>query len=381
MDDGTVGVLSPHRQADRVLAVMRVAVFVVSLSVQFGLCWIPLFYYRHEYRPAWLAPAAFAVFALVTLVSGWWVLRRRRPPGVFVASSIAVLFCASTVATAAVPAGGFFGAPHWSFGLVGWQLLMLLLDRPMIVIVSALGGHILLSVLQFGLAGLPGRIELGAAAITLISVSSFQLAIAVMCRTHYRRALLAGAMAAERERLATEKAVAEQLNDEQRVRFAGQLGSMLPLLVGVADRTLDTRTDDVRRRCAVAAAQLRRLFAENDDVPDPLVHELSACIDVAERRGLGVSLAVSGDARPVPKIVRRELTQPVMTALALARSTARVTVLRTEDAIRVAVVADAARQDVALAPSALIEVECFTLEQRVWVEARWCPRQMTAGPS
>ena len=70
MDDGTVGVLSPHRQADRVLAVMRVAVFVVSLSVQFGLCWIPLFYYRHEYRPAWLAPAAFAVFALVTLVSG-----------------------------------------------------------------------------------------------------------------------------------------------------------------------------------------------------------------------------------------------------------------------------------------------------------------------
>jgi hypothetical protein len=45
----------------------------------------------------------------------------------------------------------------------------------------------------------------------------------------------------------------------------------------------------------LAATQLRRLFAENDDVPDPLVHELSACIDVAERRGLAVSLAVSGE--------------------------------------------------------------------------------------
>ena len=60
-----------------------------------------------------------------------------------------------------------------------------------------------------------------------------------------------------------------------------------------AGPTPTTRT--VQRRCALAAARLRRLIAESDDVPDPLLHELRACVDLAERNGLPVDLVAVGD--------------------------------------------------------------------------------------
>jgi hypothetical protein len=138
----------------------------------------------------------------------------------------------------------------------------------------------------------------------------------------------------------------------------------------MADRTLDPRDGAVRQRCALAATQLRRLFAENDDVTDPLVHEVSACVDFAERRGLNVVLAVSGEPVPVPTAIRRELTTPLMTALAAARSQARVSVLRAGDEIRVAVITDG-EPDAAQAGSPNVQVECHALGQRSWMEAKW----------
>jgi hypothetical protein len=142
------------------------------------------------------------------------------------------------------------------------------------------------------------------------------------------------------------------------------------LLAGMADRTLDPRDEAVRQRAALAATQLRRLFAENDDVPDPLVHEVSACVDFAERRGLNVVLAVSGEPVPVPTAIRRELTTPLMTALAAARSQARVSVLRAGDEIRVAVITDG-EPDEPPEGSLNVQVECHALGQRSWMEAKW----------
>ncbi|MFE2753625.1 hypothetical protein ACFXGA_16685 [Actinosynnema sp. NPDC059335] len=346
-----------------VFATLRLVLLGVTAVVQASLGVGPLLGHPH---PA--ARVAFAVPLLVVLLCGVWVVRRRPlPVPVAVGGAVAVL-AASAVATAVLPPQAHFGPAHWSYGLVGWHLLLLLLDR-VPALLAAQGAHLLLSVGQWLLAGAPDRAEIGNAGVVVLSVTSFQAGVLVMSRFMLRTARQAAEVAAERERAATRAALAEQWGQDLRTGFAGQLGTTLPLLADLADGVLDPRDEGTRRRCALAATQLRRLFAENDDVPDPLVHEVTACVHVAERRGVDVSLAVSGAPVPVPTDVRRELTGPVAEALSAARARARVSLLRTADEVRVAVVADAG-VEVGTA-TGRVEVECGTYGRHTRMEARW----------
>ena len=353
--------------ADHVYPTMRIALLGVAGTVQFGLCLAPLT--THEYRPAWVAVAAFTALALVTATCGVWVARGRPLPPTVVAVGTMVVLIASPAATAVLPPDGHFRAPHWAFGLVGWHLLLLLLDR-VPVLLTALTVHVAANAAQFLVWGVPERVEVGAAGAVVVSTTSVQLAVVVITRMLCRGARQATEAAAERDRMVTRVALAEQRERGQRIGFAGQLGVTLPLLADLADGVMDPRDDDTRRRCALAATQLRRLFAENDDVPDPLVHEVAACVDEAERRGVGVSLAVSGTVVPVPTGVRRELTRPVVAALSAARTRARVSVLRTDEEVRVAVVADAGVR-VVVGSSPRVEVDSGTYGEHVRAEARW----------
>ncbi|MEU4743299.1 hypothetical protein AB0G02_22945, partial [Actinosynnema sp. NPDC023658] len=247
---------------------MRLVLLGVAAVVQVGLGLAPLLSYDHH--PA--ARVAFAVTALVTVLCAVWVVRRKPlPPTVVVGGVVAVLL-ASSVATGALPPHAHFGPAHWSYGLVGWHLLLLLLDRvPALLAAQAL--HVVLSVGQWLLDGTPDRAAVGGAGVVVLSVTSFQLGVLAMSRFLVRSARQAAEVAAEQERAATRTALAEQWEQDLRAGFAGQLGATLPLLADLADGVLDPRADDTRRRCALAATQLRRLFAENDDVPDPVVHE------------------------------------------------------------------------------------------------------------
>jgi hypothetical protein len=356
----------------QVFAGLRLVLLGVTAVVPSFLSVGPLLSYPHH-PAAWVA---FAVLELVTSLCAVWVVRRRPlPPWVVAGGTVAVL-AASAVATAAMPPDAHFGPPHWSYGLVGWHLLLLLLDRVPALLVAQ-GVHLVMSLAQWLLTGVPDRAEVGGAGVVVLSVTSFQLGVLVMSRLLLRTARQAAEVAAERERAATRAALAEQWEQDLRAGFAGQLGATLPLLADLADGVLDPRSDDTRRRCALAATQLRRLFAENDDVPDPLVHEVTACVHVAERRGVAVSLAVSGAPVAVPTDVRRELTGPVAEALSAARERARVSLLRGEGEVRVAVVSDAgvtAVSDAAVevgTPSGRVEVECGTYGRHTRMEARW----------
>jgi hypothetical protein len=358
--------------ADRLFPVMRIVLLAVVTLTQAALGGPQLFGHQDVYRPAWAADTAFAALAVVSVVCAAWVLRGKALPLAVVVPGTVVSLIASAVATAAVPPGKYFSELDWSFGLVGWHLFLLLADR-IAVLVAALGVYAAGSVVQFATAGLPDRAGIGTAAIGLLSVISFQFAVVLVVQVVHRGARQAAEVAAERDRLTTRQALAEQRGLDHRLRFAGQLGATLPLLAGMADGTLDPRTPATRQQVALAATQLRRLFAENDDVPDPLVHELSACVDVAERRGLTVSLAISGETVLMPMAVRRELTGPVITALSAARSRARVSLLRADDEVRVAVVADAGTADLITSDSPGVEVAWYAHGEQMWMEARWRP--------
>ncbi|MFE9204250.1 hypothetical protein [Micromonospora sp. NPDC007230] len=359
-----------HAEGDHVHPTMRIALLCIAGVVQFGLCVRPLVEY--EFQPRWVAEAAFTALALVTAVCGVWVVRRKPVPAAVVVVGTVVTLAASAGATRVLPAGGHFGPPDWSFGLVGWHLLLLLLDR-VPVLLTAMTVHLTTSVGQFLLSGVPGRAEIGAAGIVAFGAASIQLAVVPISRMLHHRTRQATSAAAAQERLITRVMSAEQWEREQRTVFAGQLGVTLPLLADLADGVLDPRDDDTRRRCSLAATQLRRLFAENDEVPDPLVHEVTACVDEAERRGVEVSLAVSGAAVAVPPDVRRELTSPVVATLAAARTHARVSVLRTHEDVRVAVMADVGT-DLVTTTSAQVVVDCDAYGEYIRMEARWRTR-------
>ncbi|MGW4500056.1 hypothetical protein ACWENR_15765, partial [Micromonospora sp. NPDC004336] len=82
----------------------------------------------------------------------------------------------------------------------------------------------------------------------------------------------------------------------------------------------------------------RRLIAESDDVPDPLLHELRAAADLAERNGLPIDLVTIGAPPPLPVEVRRRLADPLTATLADARGWARLTVVCGPDEVAVSLV-------------------------------------------
>lgn len=236
-------------------------------------------------------------------------------------------------------------------------------------LVAALTAHVCISIAWFVHAG---NGDIGTAGVVILSGTSFQLGVMVITRVLLRDARLAVEAAAEHDAARTREELVRQREQDLRAGFEGQLGAVLPLLADLADEQVSVADETTRLRCSVAAVQLRRLFAENDDVPDPLLHELTACVDAAERRGVVVSLAVSGTVTPVPTEVRRELVAPMAQALATAGGRAKVSLLRTATEVRVAVVADAAsvlpEAGNARAP---VSVETSIHSGLVRSEARW----------
>jgi hypothetical protein len=218
-------------------------------------------------------------------------------------------------------------------------------------------------------------------AVTLVVVTAVVVGceMSVLVAAMALRGLAArSAAAAERvARLRTADAIAEQLHADRRARYADLATSTVPLLTDLKTGAADLSDDRVRSRYAVAAARLRRLFAEHDEVVDPLVHELRACLDLAERNGIAVYLGTCGEHPTPPLAARRALTEPVLRALADAGTRARVTVLGSADGVTVSVVADAREvpePDPEPTGGDGVTVTRLVDGKEVWVEATWQAR-------
>lgn len=177
--------------------------------------------------------------------------------------------------------------------------------------------------------------------------------------------------AEDAERIRTSETVATALHDRRQERFANLYHSAVPLLRGLAERTLDPQDEHVQRACAIEAARMRRLFAETDTVDDPLRHELFHCADVADRRGVLVDIDARGTVLPLPVPVRRALTDAPLAALATARTWARITVVGTDCTVSVSVVADCGPTAVPDVDDTLVALEMVHDDDVLWVEARW----------
>jgi hypothetical protein len=374
--------------AEQFLRGLRVATLAVTAAV---LClWhLPVaLSFAGSYRSDRVEFGALAVLVAVTIVGGAVVLLDR-PWGPLRWPLVAVALAATVAATAAVEPADLVLAPHWSWKVFGWFAVLLLMDLPLRWFFAALGVQQAITAVQVLAAGRTDASTLVELGVTGLLVGAWQSAVALAAVALRRSAAAAGRVAAEEEELRTAERVAEQLHTDRHERYGGLAVTTAPLLAGLASGDLDPGDPRVQRACAVEAARMRRLFAESDDVPEPLEHELHACIDVAERRGIAVHLSVRGALPPIPLPVRRALTEPAIAALADARSVARVTVVGVDDRVTMSVVTDGAGHGsatgsattwatgwaTARSPGGTRDVRVTQLvgDDKVWLEATWTP--------
>ena len=345
---------------------LHLAIVVIACAHLFVVCLPSLLAHAEVYRSVTVELAAFALVTAVTGAAGVaaWA---GRPLGRARWWSFAVLVAAAALALAGLPPEYLVAAPEWSFGVVCWAGVLLLLDKGFTAVVLFLAGHLAARLVLLAVIGDAAPSEVAEALTFAAEFLVIQLAI-VLAATLLRR-LAAGVTAAARtrERLRTAEAVADQLHRDRRERYEEL--DVVPLLTELAAGVLDPADDAVRTRCTLAAGRMRSLFAEQDEVADPLLHALRACVDTAERRGVTVYLGTCGTWADPPLPVRRALTEPVLTVLASARSQARITVLGAPAAVTVSVVADGDRPVVPAQHG--ITVTSVTHDDRHWVEATW----------
>lgn len=340
-----------------------------------------------SYRWPELVGGAWVVMALL-VVAGSAVLLRSydaRPRwlpllGVplLMACVVVVLLAVRGTQNATARTGyGLFTTVNWAWTAVGWFAIVLLWRWPFRWLLATM---LLNTAVVFGAMILTRTADepliVSRFVLTTYGSVALQLGVAGGARALQRTARRAAAATAERAELEMARQVAEEVHADRARRYREVGQAVRAVLAGLAQGQLDPADGEVQRRSAIGAARLRRLIAEHDGAPEPLMHELRACADVAERRDVAVTLEAAGTVPALPVQVRRALTEAPMYLLAAARTHARVTVVSSADEreVEVSVVADCERGPARaemLARSDDVEVTWSNEGGSWWVRARW----------
>ena len=280
--------------AARYARALDIAVVVAAAGWQLAGAGPLLLAHLGSYSSGRFQVAAWCAIALIIAAGSVLLLRgsSRRETGWALAAAALVI---STAAAAACPPAQMLET-NWSWGTAGWVGVLVLLRRPL----AELGVFLTLEALaMFAVLARDGLHQPNVAAFitVLAGLTGIQVAISVAARTLHVPAQQAEAAATREADATARQAVADRIRGARQARWLELRATAEPLLSGLAAGTADPADLAVQRACAVEAARLRRLFAEADDTPDPLVHELHACADVAQRRGVAVDIET---AAPFP---------------------------------------------------------------------------------
>ncbi|GIH05374.1 hypothetical protein Rhe02_34410 [Rhizocola hellebori] len=324
---------------------------------------------------------AWVIVAGVQVAGSVLLLRRGAGASVLACRLLAALAVgASLVAILSYPPGQVLGDASWAWNTVGWCGVLLLMHRPLWELIVMQGANTAISVVAMAADGSMDRVTAGRVVLVTFATAGAQLLFVVVAhhltRVARRAAELTLARAENESRAAAEEAVHSER--QRRYREIGE--RVAPLLRGLGDSTLDPADPQVWRLAGVEAARLRRLFAETDDSSDPMLHELRACTDLAERRGVDVTFFHYGALPQVPAAARRSLTEVVLLVLASAASRARITVVGDAAEVVVSVTADAPAEVLDDLRSSLpVSVVDDQEAKQLWVEVRWRVPQPLSG--
>ncbi|GIJ80695.1 hypothetical protein SAMN05443287_10334 [Micromonospora phaseoli] len=330
--------------------------------------------------------AARSALAVPHVVLGGWLLvaglgvaagiRLLRDKPLPAPPLVGVLLLVDVVVFAAVGRGQLFSPANWVWGTLAWFFLVVLWGRPVRWLLALLAAHAATALTAVALYGATGAADLARSTMALYGTSSLPVAVfagaavlATLSRARAATAATTNAMVAERE-------AAERTRHDRRERLAFVSQAASELLTELAQGEADPTDPQVQRRCVRAATRLRRLIAESDDVPHPLLHELRAAADLAERNGLPIDLVTIGTPPSLPVPIRRSLADPLTAVLADARDWARLTVVSGPDEVVVSLVTpDRAGPDPAGHPPVDSGGQVEHLYERDgmirWTQTRW----------
>jgi hypothetical protein len=330
-----------------------------------------LLHNRADYSSFAFQGAMWLVMAMA--IAAGSVLVLRGTPSWRSAWAVALIaLAASTAAAAASPAGQML-AVNWAWGSAGWTGVLVLLRRRF----SELGCYLAaLALAVFGVQVWDGldRTALAGFLATLAWSTGAQVAVAAGVRALDVAAGQAAAAARSEQAALERAATAEIITAARHARWLALQESAVPLVAELAAGTADPGDQQVRVRCEIQAARLRRLLAEGDEVPGPLVHELHASADVAERRGIAIVIETAGPLPPVPGPARRVITDAAIAILTAARTRARITLATVAAGIAVSFVADTGSVVPLPAADEGVAIEHQQDGAILWAEARWNSR-------
>ena len=315
---------------------------------------------------AWIAQAALIALGSVLLLRG---RLNARLAGLVVAADLA----AGVAAIAGCPPGGMLSA-NWAWGTIVWVGLLVLLHRPLRELLALIAVAALITFTALAAVGDLHRRSVAGFIAALYAQASIQLAVVIAARALSLTASQAAEAADDQARTATRRRIADAVHADRQARYRQVQERAGTLLTGLADGSLHPDDPGVQQRCAIEAARLRRMFAESDEVPNPLLPELQACADLADRREVALDWAVSGTVPQLPAAVRRELTEAALVVLATTPTRARVTVVADRDGVAVSLFCDSPAEPPSVRANSQIEVTSQRDEDGLWMEARWPPR-------
>ena len=324
-----------------------------------------------QYRPDYASFAFQAVIWLVMAVAigVGSVLMLRGSLDWRLAWAIAIVALVASTASAAESPAGQMLAVNWAWGSAGWTAVLVLHRRPLAELASFLAVE---ATAIFSVQAWDGldRLDLAAFLALLAWSTGAQIAVAAAVKALDAAADRAAAAARSEDAARERAATAEIIQAARQARWLALQESAVPLVAELAAGA-DPGDEQLRVRCAVQAARLRRLMAEGDELPGSLVHELHASADAAALRGVAVEIETAGALPQVPAPARRVITDAAIAILTAARSQARITLATVTAGIAVSFVADTG--SVVLLPSASqgVAIEHQQDEGTLWAEARW----------
>ncbi|GAA2357717.1 hypothetical protein Cme02nite_33550 [Catellatospora methionotrophica] len=296
----------------------------------------------HAYRPGGnvVGTVVWAAYALVGVVAALR-MAGRDVPAWSTAAGLGLLLVGTPAVTAMSPPDLAFSFGNWSWGTVGWFAQLLLWRRPLGHLLALLAVNGVLMILTVAATAGVQQLDVARWGMILYGTAALQVVLAFGARRLEFEATRAAAAAAERHRIAAHEAAGQLVHHSRQSRYQTSARTASELLAAVAAGSADPADPAVRRRAAIEAARLRRLLAEHDDVPQPLLHELRASADIAERRGVSIDLDAVGTVPPLPAQIRRALVDGPLHVIAAARTAARISVAAGHGRVSVGVVADA----------------------------------------
>jgi hypothetical protein len=345
-----------------------IAVLFLVVGWHLGGAGGQLLHNRSAYSSFAFQGAMWLAMALAITVGSVLVLRGE--PGWLPAWAVAVTALAASTASAAASPAAQMLAVNWAWGSAGWMGVLVLLRRRFVELACFLAAEALATLGVQVWDGLH-RADLAGFLAVLAWSTGAQVAIAMGVRALGVAAGQAAAAVQSEHAARDRAATAEIIRTARRARWLTLQESAVPLIAELAAGTADPGDAQLRIRCAVQAARLRRLLAEGDEVPGSLVHELHASADVAERRGIVVEIETAGVLPQVPGPARRVITDAAIAILTAARSRTRITLATVAAGIAVSFVADTGAIVGLPAAGDGVVIEHQQDGGMLWAEARW----------